>query len=220
MLHELSLTLEKLLKSELPKPWDQTGISFAVPDAKFPLSSVSLPVLNLFLYGVSENKKLRSNDWLRREGRSATTVWGPPPMRLDCTYFITAWIGDESEAAALDEQALLSEAMKVLARYPTLPEDMLNGSLKDQSMSLQAAALRAARPQTMVDVWRALGRSPKAAFAYTVTIPLEVSPAQETTSPRELILKIGQRTAERSEKGNSESDMFETIQLIPKNQTK
>ena len=62
MLDDLDMTLEQLLKKELPAAIvSQVTITFDTPDGKFPPQSVTLPAVDLFLYDVRENRELRSN---------------------------------------------------------------------------------------------------------------------------------------------------------------
>ena len=104
-------------------------------------------------------------------------------MRVDCSYLITAWASDGSTSRALDEHHLLSEVMKVLVRFPVLPEVLLQGSLKGQEPPLPSSTLQPGRLQSVAEFWQALGGKPKAALNYTVTIGIVADKPHETEMP-------------------------------------
>src|SRR4051812_23729350 len=98
MLDDLDKTLKLLLEKRLPpdlagQPPDQPGlkISFAPPGEHFPPDGITLPALDLFLYDVRANTELRSNEWVTQRGQDGV-VRRPPPVRVDCSYLITAWV--------------------------------------------------------------------------------------------------------------------------------
>lgn len=173
MIHELDQTLATLLKRELPGR-DQITVSFAAPDDQF---SVKLPAVDLFLYDLRENHELRSNDDFLERRADLTSVRVRPAVRIDASYLITAWPGggglhgDASE----DEHKLLGAVMRVLLRFPTLPREVLKGSLANQDLPLPVSALQPGRLQSLGEFWQALGGKPKAALNYTVTLSVDVS---------------------------------------------
>lgn len=192
MIDDLDRTVEELLRRELsPLLMEQVGISFAAPDSEFPPSSVTLPAVDLFLYDIRENTELRNAAWIverqfepRGNGEAAQkAVKRRSPVRVDCSYLITAWSSESSTTRALDEHHLLSEVMKVLLRHPMIPEVLLQGSLKGQEPPLPCATLQPGRLQSVGEFWQALGGKPKAALNYTVTIGVVPDRAIETEVP-------------------------------------
>ena len=174
MIDDLDKTLEQLLKKELPAALvAQVTITFATPDGKFPPQSVTLPALDLFLYDVRENRELRSNEWLVERQGNGQAVHTPPPVRMDCSYLITAWPSSTAPNPAEDEHRLLGEVLTVLLRHRTIPMEMLQGSLVGQTPVPPAIAAQSDRMQNTADFWQALGGRPKAALNYTVTIAFE-----------------------------------------------
>jgi hypothetical protein len=189
MIADLDRTVEELLRRELtPALVEQVGISFAAPDSDFPPSSVTLPAVDLFLYDVRENTELRNAAWIverqfepRDNGEIAQkAIKRRSPVRVDCSYLITAWSSESSTTRALDEHHLLSEVMKILLRHPILPEVLLQGSLKGQEPPLPSSTLQPGRLQSVGEFWQALGGKPKAALNYTVTIGVVPDRAIET----------------------------------------
>jgi len=179
MIDDLDRTLEELLRRELaPALVEQVGISFAAPDSDFPPPSVTLPAIDLFLYDIRENTDQRNTAWiLERQvapqangGVAQRAVRRRAPVRVDCSYLITAWSSESSTTRALDEHHLLSEVMTALLRHPVLPDVLLQGSLKAQEVPLPSSTLQPGRLQSVGEFWQALGGKPKAALNYTVTI--------------------------------------------------
>ena len=172
MIHDLDRSLTNLLES-MKREGYVREISFATPDDQF---GPSLPAINLFLYDVRENNDLRSNEW-RTEWRNEQPVGRRlPPVRVDCSYLVTAWAGDISQ-----EHHVLGEVMGLLLRYPTLPQDMLHGSLNKQELPLPTTALQPGRLQSLGEFWQALGGKPKAAFDYTVTVTMSAQIIERRT---------------------------------------
>jgi hypothetical protein len=171
MLHDLDATLAALLDSELSM--ENVAISFAAPDDQFPPSNVSLPAVAFFLYDIREDTDLRSGQWEveKVKGRFVRTR---PPVRVSCSYLITAWPSDSAPDPAADEHRLLGEVMKVLLRHRKLPEAYLRGELAGQEPPLPASIIGEARLQSLGELWQAMGGRPKAALHYAVTISVDV----------------------------------------------
>jgi Pvc16 N-terminal domain len=64
--------------------------------------------------------------------------------------------------------------MKVLMRYPKLPEAVLQGSLAQQEPPMRTTILRPSLLQSFGEFWQAIGGTPKAALNYCVTIAVSV----------------------------------------------
>jgi hypothetical protein len=191
MINDLDRTLEQLLAQHLPPAVAaQVAITFATPDDQFPPSSVSLPAIDLFLYDVRENRELRNNDWVLERRGDGTATKRPAPVRVACSYLITAWPSQSAPNPAEDEHRLLGEVMKVLLRYPTLPAAVLQGTLAGQEPSLPTAVLQAGLLQSVGEFWQALGGKPKASLHYTVTIGIEVHEPEELSLVTEKVLKF------------------------------
>lgn len=183
MIDDLDRSLENLLKRELPTELvSQITISFATPDGQFPPPSVALPAIDLFLYDVRENRELRDGEW-RIEHQSSGTVRKAPPVRIDCSYLITAWPSSGSTTPAQDEHRLLGEVMKALLRYAALPAGVLAGSLQGQQPPLPTSSLQPGRLQSMSELWQALGGKPRATLNYIVTIGVELGLTAEAGLP-------------------------------------
>ncbi len=181
MINDLDKTLAELLRHDLPAELvSQVTISFATPDDQFPPSSVTLPAIDMFLYDIRENRELRSNEWIMERKSDGTATRKRSPVRVECSYLVTAWASDSSPDPAEDEHHMLGEVMKVLLRHPVIPAGILQGDLRGQEPPLPAITLQPGRLNSVGEFWQALGGKPKAALNYTVTIGVEVYEAVET----------------------------------------
>jgi Pvc16 N-terminal domain len=181
MLQDLDATLTALLRAELPV--QNVAISFAAPDDQFPPPGVTLPAIALFLYDVREDYELRSAQWELDRRPDGTFIRTPPPVRVTCSYLITAWASATAPDPPHDEHQLLGEVLKVLLRHPTIPENYLSGGLAGQQPPLPARIIAEAPLHSLGELWQAMGGRPKASLHYAVTIsvsvaePVEAGPA-------------------------------------------
>ncbi|GAB6095343.1 DUF4255 domain-containing protein [Desulfatiferula olefinivorans] len=194
MIVDLDRTLEDLLRQELlPVIGSSVAICFATPDGNFPPPSVTLPAVDLFLYDVRESMELRSSEWTVTRNSDGTASRKPPPVRVECSYMITAWPAESTPNPPQDEHYMLGEVMKVLLRYPVLPEAVLKGSLKNQSPALPAVTLQPGYLQSLGEFWQALGGKPKAVLNYKVTIGVDVH-AERAAGPPVIDKRLKFRT--------------------------
>ncbi|MBD2233309.1 DUF4255 domain-containing protein [Phormidium tenue] len=180
MLQDLDSTLETLLRRDLPRNLGDQRFSFATPFAEF---IDNKPAFNLFLYDIRENLELRSNigEIQPRGDLSAAKV--RPDARVDCSYLITYWPKTASSPA--EEHRYLGEVMKILLRYPYLPNEVLQGSLNPNSpeppkLPLKMISLRPSQLQSVGEFWQAMGGKPKASLNCTVTLAVPVHGEPET----------------------------------------
>lgn len=197
MLADLDATLQALLKRELPPAIvSGTAISFEAPDAQFTSSGVALPAIDLFLFDVRENTALRSNEWVLERPANGAPLRHPPATRVDCSYLITAWASSTTTTPAQDEHRLLAEVMKVLVRFPLVPDDLLVGELKGQQPPLPMLRLSPGPLQNVAELWQALGGKPKAALSLSVTAGVAGGAPSEAGPPvQERVIDLVQQTA-------------------------
>lgn len=191
MIRDLDETIATLLRRDLPPTLvEQVQISFATPDDQFPPQSVVLPAIDLFLYDIRENLELRSNEVYldRHSDGMATRIRAP--VRVDFSYLVTAWASESVPDPAEDEHRLLGEVMRILLRYPTIPEEVLQGVLQDQQPPLPTSSLQPGRLQSLGEFWQALGGKPKAALNYQVTASVEVTAPEEVQLATDTVVKI------------------------------
>jgi hypothetical protein len=132
--------------------------------------------VNCFLYDVRENLELRSTDWevQKRNGASSNKRL---PARIDATYQVTVWA-----RAPEDEHRLLWRVLLALFRNPVIPDDVLQGGLRDQPFPTRAVTVQPSQARANpAELWQALDNRIRPALTYTVTVPLD--PDIEVTSP-------------------------------------
>ncbi len=191
MLADLDETLRQLLIVELPVKNGELDISFDLPKRDWS-SRISKPTVNLFLYDVRENNVLRQHQW-ERPTSSPSNAGAPTahlkrtPLRVDCSYMITAWAADPE-----DEHRLLTRCMLALFRHPTLPSRFLVGTVQNPPFDIQARLAQHDALEDPSDLWNVLDNEMRPGVSYVVTLALD--PWQEITGPlvRTRILRFGQ----------------------------
>ncbi len=170
MIRDLSKTLEAILtQPSLPAELAAAQIVFDRPVQQF---NPQQTAIDLFLYDVRENLELRSSE-PEIERNNATILC--PPMRVDCTYLVTAWPVGGAEVS-LQEHRLLSQVLQVFRRYDTIPEVFVQGSLRGQQPPLPLKISSVDGLKNPAEFWTALGTPLRAALAITVTIGVESLP--------------------------------------------
>jgi hypothetical protein len=137
--------------------------------------------LNLFLYDVRENIELRATEPVIRRDNGGVTITRPP-MRVACSYLITAWLPSRQAALGgndyLQEQQLLGEALQVLAHYPFVPSPLLQGELaspgspSEQELPLPLMIAPSDVLKDPAEFWTAIGGKLRPSFTVTLTIAM------------------------------------------------
>ncbi len=167
MISDLDETIKKLLTRDLPIKNGEVEISFETPNREWAAGRVK-PTINLYLYQIAENLKLRQTDWkVKRNDGQATKR--RPPKRINVTYMITAWAGDVE-----DEHRLLWRTLAVLSKHHTLPDDLLQGDLKDAEVAIKATFPPEDEILNPTDLWNVLSNDIRPAIHYRVVLPLDV----------------------------------------------
>ncbi|MEV0711580.1 Pvc16 family protein [Nocardia aurea] len=182
MFHDLDASLAALLDdAAAPAELRAAEVSFRTPDKDFHPTPATM---NLFLHGVQENRTLHSSvPLVDRVGDGF--VAAPAPIRVDCTYLVTAWSGQTGDLRVAEEHRLLGSALGWLARFPVLSDECLVGSLRTPPqiypVTTQVATLRT--DESFAHFWSALGAPPRPAFSITVTLTPPPVPDPGTLAP-------------------------------------
>jgi hypothetical protein len=201
MIRDLSETLQALLTQPgLPPELATSVVSFDRPTDPFTPTQTTIDV---FLFDIRERVDLRfTENAISRSSQQATI--SRPPLRVLCSYLITAWPVGEPDLA-LAEHRLLSQVTQLLSRFPLIPPAFLQGSLVGQEPPVQ---LQIAHPDDLrnSEFWAAMGNRLRASVvaAATITMPVfadETAPLvitedhaiQQTDVPgsREEMFRIG-----------------------------
>ena len=214
MIHDVSATLAAILSFKKPSGDDEKLALFvenlkkqfsylkdAVIQFDCPVEGEYKPAtpraLNLFLYEVRENLELRSNEPLltRRNNEVFTTR---PPMRVACSYLVTAWPSgvatDDELPMPLREQRLLGEALQVLAQYPTIPAPLLQGSLAGQEPPLPLVVAQADGLKDQSEFWTAIKGKLRPSLIVTVTASMPTAAEEKPELVTTRVIRTGERT--------------------------
>jgi hypothetical protein len=175
MFQDLDSTLSTLLMTQLPPDLaEQVTISFVTPDDQFPPAGVPTPAVNLFLYDMSENRDLRLTAPTMERRLDGRTLLHPAPVRIDCSYLITAWPKSGVPSPDQDEHRLLGEVLRVLLRFREIPAQVLQGSMTSLSSPIRTAVAPFSEPRGRGELWQALHGRPRAAICYVVTLAVDI----------------------------------------------
>lgn len=184
MLEALDDALRQLLIQDLPIKNGEVDIQFHQPNRQWS-AKLTRPTLNLFLYDLRENARLRQPSplWNQQGGNGDSVVQQRQAVRLDVHYIITAWTNDPA-----DEHRLLSRTLMTLFRHPNLPEEVLPEVLQAQPSPIQLQAAQSDELQDTSFFWSALDNEMRPAIVCTLTFAL--NPYQPFTTPlvRERVL--------------------------------
>ncbi|MDF1512930.1 MAG: Pvc16 family protein [Anaerolineae bacterium] len=193
MLADLDETIRKLLIAEIPIRNSDVDVSFEQPKREWS-ARLAKPAINLFLYDVRENNILRQHQWERLDNNGRPKSEGialkRTPMRVDCSYIMTTWAADPE-----DEHRLLTRAMLVLFRFPTLPNKYLTGAVQNPPFDIQARLASHDKLTEPTDLWNVLDNEMHPSVSYMITLALD--PWTEITGPlvRTRILRFGPSTS-------------------------
>jgi hypothetical protein len=188
MIEDLDEALRQLLVRELPIKNGEIDIQFNQPRREWS-GRLSRPTLNLFLYDLRENAKLRhtAQGWDIERRSDGTAVQRRRPFRADLSYLITAWATEPE-----DEHRLLARTLMALFRVPEMPADLLPDSLQDQPAPITFKVAQSDTVQNLTDFWSAIDNELRPAIVCVVTMAL--NPYEPITGPlvRTRELRFGQ----------------------------
>jgi Pvc16 N-terminal domain len=193
MIDDLSQTLRTILTRSGQDPLKSAQIVFDRPADPFTPQQATV---DLFLYDIREDVELRNNEPLV-ERTNGQVITHPPPLRVACSYLVTAWPGGETgDAAVLLEQRLLSQTLQVLAGQPTIDAKLLQGSLKGQEPPLPLVTALVDPQKNLSEFWTALGNKLRPSLTVKVTISItdHLMPRTEAMVITQH-LRTGRRTA-------------------------
>ena len=201
VIRDLSKTLSEILAQTcLPPELNDAQIVFDRPDELFKPQQTTV---DLFLYDIRENVELRSNEPTIERLNGQARIHRPP-LRVACSYIVTAW-PKGGEELALQEHRLLSQVLQALSQYPTIPEDFLQGSLRGQEPPLPMMTSQADGLKNPAEFWTALGSTLRPSLIVTATIAMDV--LKPETAPMVITedIRLGARTSPDEEKISPET---------------
>jgi hypothetical protein len=186
MIRDLDATLEQLFITRAPAGSEFAGadISFDLPDADWRAGLETLTV-NCYLYDIRENRELRTAEPpIQRSADGTRAIRRRAPVRIDCAYCITAW-SPATDESVLEEHRLLGQILRVLLSHPTIPADVLQGSLADQIPPYPTIIAAPDGVKNQPEFWGALDQQLKPSLNYVLTlaVSLDESPAEPDMPP-------------------------------------
>jgi hypothetical protein len=194
MIRDLSLTLQAILDDPaLAVPFPELAAAQIVFDRPAESFTPVQTTVDLFLFDVRENMELRSNEPIIERNNGQATI-RRPPIRLLCSYLLTAWPVGGAEPA-LQEHRLLSQVVQLLSQFPTIPTSFLKGKLAGQEPPLPMMTSQADGLKDPAGFWTAIGNKLRASLTLTVTISMQPFAAQTAPMVQESEIRIGERTS-------------------------
>lgn len=175
MIRDLDDTIRELLHTRAPAGSELAGatISFDVPDDAWRQKVTTLTV-NCYLYDVRENRALRTQEGLiERSADGTRAARRAPPVRVDCAYCITAFSRHNAISVA-DEHRVLTQALVVLLKHPTIPTGVLQGGLTTQIPPYPTVIAQPDGVKNAPEFWRALDQQLKPSLNYVVTLAIRL----------------------------------------------
>lgn len=167
MLMLFTEALGQFLTGYLAKLPEKPAVSFTLPGTVEGKSALSI-----FLTSLKENPDLRSNElqYKREELGWITTI---PPLRLKCTYLVSAWpLAADPAEAILRQHQLLSAAFTAIATHKKLPAAFIPAPLKQDDLPDPIIELSEDQLHLNPDFWRTLNCPFHPAFSFSATISL------------------------------------------------
>ena len=141
------------------------AISYALPGAV-----PGKDALSLFLCTIAEDADLRSNEKLYEQ-----TAFGwvavQPPLRLKCSYIVSAWpAADDKEEAALSQARLLGSVYSALLSAGSMPLSFLSAPLNSAGLPKPVIALTENALSNRPEFWISVGCAFRPSFSFTATV--------------------------------------------------
>jgi hypothetical protein len=164
--------------------------------------------LDLFLYDVREDMELRTSEPVV-ERPTGKAVIRRAPLRVACTYLVTAWPVGGAELA-LQEHHLLGQALQLLSEHATIPAAYLRGGLVGQEPPMLAA-----KPDGMkdpADFWTALRNRPRPSFNVKVTVSMQYPAPAPVGVVTTALVRLGEREPD-ADTGLSDATRTESFRI-------
>ena len=172
MIADIDELLRDLLKQEIDIKGNEIDIKFDQPKREWS-SRVGKPTINLFLFDIRENLRLRGAEQYTTIKRpDGTAEVRRNLVRIDLRYLMTAWVKDSE-----DEHLLLSSALIALLRNPFFPPEMLPESLRGQPAPIPIDVATFPTEKGPIDkfteIWGVLDNELRPGILVTVTVAVD-----------------------------------------------
>jgi hypothetical protein len=175
MIRDLSLTIQALMDDPaLATPFPELFGAQIVFDRPAEGFNPTVPTIDLFLFDIRENVELRSNEPRLTRTNGQVSI-SRPPMRVSCSYLLTAWPVSGGDLA-LQEHRLLGQALQVLSQYAHIPAQFVKGQLVGQEPPLPMMTAQSDGLREPYEFWSAIGNRMRPSIILTATIGLDFLP--------------------------------------------
>jgi hypothetical protein len=192
MIDDIDEALRQLLMRDLPIKNNEVDIAFNQPKREWS-SRISRPTLNLYLYDIRENAKLRQHTPIfevERTDDGKLVSQRPRSIRIDLMYMITAWATDPG-----DEHRLLSRSLMTFLRHRCLPDDLVPEMFSETGVMVPINVAQRDMFEKPSDLWGVMDNEMKPAYAMMMTVAF--NPHIPTITPAVRSAKVGLGQSER-----------------------
>jgi hypothetical protein len=188
MFDDLDEALRQLLIREIPVKNGEVDIDFHQPKREWS-ARVSRPTMNMFLWDVRENQKLRQAQpmWEVQRNPDGTVTQRRTPVRVDVHYMLTAWATEPE-----DEHRLLGRVLTALMRVPYLPDDLLSEGLGRQPVPITLMVAQPEELRVPTDIWNVIDNEMKPEVGLVVTLAIDPYLPSITPLVKARELRVGQ----------------------------
>lgn len=154
-------TLQAILQGRMVEP---PSITTAPPDVE--VDDIDPPILNLFLYRISQSASLKNQDL---PGMAGPMSFGHPPLSLELHYLMSATGLDPNDDTGAHR--LLGDAMLVLHDNPIVAKDdpLLDPALQNE-VELLKVTMEELDSEELSKVWTATTAPLRLSVGYKVTV--------------------------------------------------
>jgi hypothetical protein len=192
MIDDIDEALRQLLIRDLPIKSNEVDIAFNQPKREWS-SRISRPTLNLYLYDVRENAKLRQHTPIfevERTQDGKLVSQRPRAIRIDLMYMVTAWATDPG-----DEHRLLSRSMMTFLRHRAMPADLVPEAFNEIGTMVPIDVAQRDMLEKPTDLWGVMDNEMRPAYGLRLTVAF--NPHTPTVTPAVRSAKVGLGQSER-----------------------
>lgn len=189
MIDDIDEALRQLLIRDLPIKNNEVEIAFHQPKREWS-SRVSRPTLNLYLYDIRENARLRQHSPIfdvERADDGKFVSQRPRAIRLDLLYMVSAWATDPG-----DEHRLLSRSLMTFLRHRAMPDDLVPEVFAEPGTLLPIDVALRELLESPADLWGVLDNEMRPAYGMRLTVAFNPFVATVTPAVRSAQVGLGQ----------------------------